>query len=184
MASESLAKFSELLRYQLYECNEHHIPLKQELMYIQNFIQMQKLRQDGNVTTSVDIEEPLSTELCIAPFVIMPFVENAFKHVSQYKGRLNWIKIDIRLRQQSLIADISNSAAQHHQSQEAVSFNGIGLANVQRRLELLYPGQYELDIKENAQQFQVKLKLNIVISTQANGQATHNYRVSTTNLAG
>ena len=165
MASEALAKFSDLLRYQLYECNEHYIPLKHELIYVENFIQLQKLRQDGNVVTNVHIEAPLSTELRIAPFMVMPFVENAFKHVSQYKGQNNWIKIDICMDRHCLIADVSNSTTQHHQSKQAVNFKGIGLTNVQRRLDLLYSGHYVLNISENNDEFHVKLKLNLAKET-------------------
>ena len=86
MASEALAKFSDLLRYQLYECNEHEIPLPQEIRYLENFIELQKLRQDNsNLELSVQLDQQHTLDLSIAPFVLIPFVENAFKHVSQQK---------------------------------------------------------------------------------------------------
>ncbi|HEY3403743.1 MAG TPA: histidine kinase [Ohtaekwangia sp.] len=160
MASESLAKFSELLRYQLYECNEHYIPLTQELMYLENFIELQKLRQDGNVQTTIHMERSMNTDLVVAPFVIMPFVENAFKHVSQHKNESNWITMRIHFHQQQLQLEISNSTARQR-SHEAVSYRGIGLKNVQRRLDLLYAGQYELKITEDGTRYQVKLMLNL-----------------------
>src|SRR5688572_8602292 len=73
MASESLAKFSDLLRYQLYECNEHQIPVTQELSYIENYIELQKLRQDGNIEMTFHIERPMNDNLVVTPFIVMPF---------------------------------------------------------------------------------------------------------------
>lgn len=161
MASESLAKFSELLRYQLYECNEQQIPLVQELAYLQNFIELEKLRQDGNVTMSIEIHQ-MSGNLAIAPFIVMPFVENALKHVSQFKDRENWIRMNLRFDRNQLILTISNSAAPRELvSGKLTSYNGIGLKNVQRRLHLLYPGKHDLTIKKEEDQFHVTLHLDL-----------------------
>lgn len=162
MASESLAKFSELLRYQLYECNGQQIPLAQELTYLENFIELQKLRQDGNVEMTVDLERPPNHDLSVAPFIIMPFVENAFKHVSQHKDGNNWIRMNFHFDHQQLQMELSNSVQPKDQiSKEAVSYRGIGLQNVQRRLDLLYPGQHELTISRDKDQYKVKLKLDL-----------------------
>src|SRR5688572_12971119 len=73
MASESLAKFSELLRYQLYECNEQHIPLAKELTYLENFIELQKLRLDGNVPTTIHLGQSINTDFCVVRVVIVPY---------------------------------------------------------------------------------------------------------------
>jgi two-component system LytT family sensor kinase len=161
MASESLAKFSELLRYQLYECNEPHISLTQEITYLENFIELQKIRQDGNIQVSVHLEIPSSNELSIAPFIIMPFVENAFKHVSQFNNANNWIRVNSHFDDQQLQIEISNSVSKDQTSNEAVSYKGIGLKNVRRRLDLLYPDKYELNIKHESEQFHVYLRLNL-----------------------
>ncbi len=162
MASESLAKFSELLRYQLYECNEHQILVTQELSYLENFIELQKLRQDENIQMTFRIEKPLNHNLAVAPFVIMPFIENAFKHVSQHKNCNNWITMDLHFDHAQLCLTISNSVTQQSRtSNDAVSYHGIGLKNVQRRLDLLYPGTHDLKIKQDHEQFQVMLKLNL-----------------------
>jgi two-component system, LytTR family, sensor kinase len=161
MASESLAKFSELLRYQLYECNEPHISLTQEITYLENFIELQKIRQDGNIQISVHLERPSSNDLSIAPFIIMPFVENAFKHVSQFKNADNWIRVNSHFDDQQLHIEVSNSVLKDQASNEAVSYKGIGLKNVHRRLDLLYPDQYELKINRESEKFHVDLKLNL-----------------------
>jgi two-component system, LytTR family, sensor kinase len=163
MASESLAKFSELLRYQLYECNEQQIPVTQELKYLENFIELQKLRQDGNVDMNFHLEKPANPDLSVAPFIIMPFMENAFKHVSQHKNARNWIAMNCRFVDQQLHLEISNSASDSKSLDEAISYRGIGLQNVQRRLDLLYPNEYELNIKQDSDQFQISLKLNLTM---------------------
>jgi sensor histidine kinase YesM len=162
MASESLAKFSELLRYQLYECNEQQIPVTEELKYLKNFIELQKLRLDGNVEMKFHLENPASPDLSVAPFIIMPFVENAFKHVSQHRNRTNWIVINCRFDDHQLHLEISNSASNGNAANDVVSYRGLGLQNVQRRLDLLYTNQYTLDIKQDNGQFKVKLKLNLI----------------------
>ena len=147
MASASLAKFSDLLRYQLYECNEHQIPLHQELTYLKNFIELEKLRQEKNVSVELDIAPDLPGNLSIAPFILMPFIENAFKHVSHSRP-FNRINIKLHSDRVSCISRLSTVF--HHRiiaSQDMIKHSGIGLKNVQRRLQLLYPGKHELDIR-------------------------------------
>lgn len=163
MASEFLVKFSDLLRYQLYECNEQQIPLNRELDYLENFIELAKLRLDyDNLKLILDIEPPPSGKLTIAPFLLMPFIENAFKHVSQRKDQLNWIKMKLSFHEQLLHFDIANSISrQNVASSEILYHGGIGLKNVQRRLDLMYPGQYELVIQKEDAQFKVKLQINL-----------------------
>ncbi|RPE08065.1 GHKL domain-containing protein [Chitinophaga lutea] len=162
MASESLAKFSSLLRYQLYECNEHEIPLEQELAYLENFIELEKLRQEHNITTTVDIDGPPYTGCAIAPFILMPFMENAFKHVSQHKDAPNWISMRLRFSQQSLQLEVANSvASQPSASQQILPYGGIGLKNVQRRLDLVYPGHYGLEVRQEETVFRISLRLHL-----------------------
>lgn len=162
MATESLAKFSDLLRYQLYECNEQQISVTQELTYLDNFIELEKLRHESNVDLSFNIEPPQNANLSIAPFIIMPFIENAFKHVSQKKGGKNWIKMDLSFNRNQLSLNISNSTSLHQNvTLGVIQYNGIGLKNVQRRLALLYPGMHKLTINKGEGQFSVALTLNL-----------------------
>ena len=162
MASESLAKFSDLLRYQLYECNEQQIPLERELEYFENYIELEKLRQDHNHELSLQIEPQHSGSLTIAPFILMTFIENAFKHVSHRKDQPNRILIKLSCEQNILHFYVSNSIfPEEGKSEEFIKYGGIGLKNVQRRLNLVYPGQYELDIKKEHEEFQVRLRLNL-----------------------
>jgi two-component system LytT family sensor kinase len=167
MASESLAKFSDLLRYQLYECNEHQILLSQELSYVHNYIELQKLRQDhDHLDVRINIKEYVTGDLTIAPFVLIPFIENAFKHVSRRTDHNNWITMDIHLKENQLFFKITNSvSATYHASTEAVKYNGIGLKNVKRRLDLVYPDTHQLSITQDADHsnhYEVKLQLTLL----------------------
>jgi len=163
MASESLAKFSDILRYQLYECNEHCIPLGQELNYLENFIELQRLRQDHDrVDLTLRYNVQHTADLEIAPFVLMPFVENAFKHVSRYSEAQNWITLDLSLVNNELQLLLSNSANPGETSAtELIHYGGIGLKNVKRRLDLLYPGRHHLKITRNENTFQVELRVEL-----------------------
>lgn len=153
-ASASLAKFSELLRHQLYECNDHQIPLGKEIAYLENFIELEKLRQNDNLEVVFDVYEHSVGQPGIAPFVLMTFMENAFKHVSRHHDRLNWIRGDLRLDNKRLVFNLSNSVSEE-QNTEVVNYGGIGLKNVRRRLDLIYPGKYRLDIRRDTDRFVV-----------------------------
>jgi two-component system, LytTR family, sensor kinase len=159
VASASLAKFSDLLRYQLYECNEHQIPLSQEITYLRNFIELEKLRQEKNVFVEVDIAPELPGDFSIAPFILMPFVENAFKHVSHIR-KTNTICIKLHVDQGQLYFNVVNSISSLDiASQDMIKHGGIGLKNVQRRLQLLYAGKYELNIRREEDEYCVSLRL-------------------------
>ncbi len=160
MASASLAKFSELLRHQLYESNDSLIPIKRELAYLENFIELEKLRQSPDLKTGFNINNDYSPDLGIAPFILMTFVENAFKHVSKHKDSQNWIKMDVEFDDMILKMNIANSRADND-SQQVIHYGGIGLKNVQRRLDLLYPERYQLDIQQTADDFRVILELQL-----------------------
>ncbi|MBS1661740.1 MAG: histidine kinase [Bacteroidetes bacterium] len=164
-ASESLARFSELLRYQLYECNDLQIPLSKEIKCLKNSIELEKLRLNDNMKVKVDLEPSSSTDhLTIAPFILMTFVENAFKHVSKETLAPNWINISLHLdengNEHQLHLTVSNSIARNNLS-EVIHHSGIGLRNVRRRLDLLYPGRHNLSIQNTSTSFEVHLQLEL-----------------------
>ena len=160
MASDSLAKFSELLRYQLYDCNEKQIFLGNEISYLENFIELEKLRQNENLKVSFQKDYQDSISWNIAPFILMTFVENAFKHVSKHKERSNRIDIQLKVYQHEMDFIVSNSTSTNI-SAEAVNYGGIGLKNVQRRLDLIYPDQYQLDSNNEGDSFKIHLHLKL-----------------------
>lgn len=158
MASASLAKFSELLRHQLYECNDEQIPLSKEIAYLENFIELEKLRHNNDVEVNFKVDAIQTNHLGIAPFILMTFVENAFKHISRHTDKPNWVSVKLFVSQQQLDVFIANSNSADENSL-VINYGGIGLKNVQRRLDLVYPDQYELDIKNNGEVFEVRMKL-------------------------
>jgi sensor histidine kinase YesM len=162
MASESLAKFSSLLRYQLYECNDNLISLRMEMNYLENFIELEKLRQEDNTECTVRVSPGLDLNLQIAPFILMPFVENAFKHLSQSRDKTNTINIDIHTTGRVLRFEITNTTSATIDTSSGIKqYKGIGLANVRRRLDLLYPATHSLVIDEQHDRYRVILDLTL-----------------------
>jgi two-component system LytT family sensor kinase len=159
-AAASLSQFSGLLRHQLYECDDHQIPLKKELLYLQNFIELEKLRQNKNLAVTVETMLPDDDHLAIAPFILMTFVENAFKHVSKHSHEHNKICIKLKCEDQQFEFSISNTTSLVPASEHS-GYSGIGLKNVKRRLDLIYPQQYKLDIRQEQNEFRVNLSLRL-----------------------
>lgn len=164
MASASLAKFSDLLRYQLYECNDTQIPLRNEITYLENFIELEKLRLNNNVQVSLSLETGPVGHFNIAPFILMTFVENAFKHVSKHTDQANWIEIRMQLDDDKLQLYVANSTSDMHAA-SVMEYGGIGLKNAQRRLDLLYPGEHVLEIRQNEDCFIVQFSLQLHAQT-------------------
>jgi two-component system LytT family sensor kinase len=160
MASASLARFSDLLRYQLYECNDEQIALNSEIAYLENFIDLEKLRQNNSLGLTVDIRRDETDTVTIAPFLLMTFVENAFKHVSRHTDQPNWIKIALQQSGRQLDFSVVNSSSPFA-SNDVLHYRGIGLKNVQRRLDLLYPHRHELSICNEDSRFEVRLRLQL-----------------------
>ncbi len=160
-ASDTLSKFSDLLRYQLYECNEPKIPLKKEVHYLANFVALEKLRVSKNVPVVLDVSENVNGAQ-IAPFILMPFVENAFKHVSKGKQQQNFIRISLEQQEKQIQFTVENSQdTVEPKSRDAVYYGGIGLTNVKRRLDLLYPQQHTLKIDSQNNTYSVQLTIDL-----------------------
>ena len=149
MASDSLIKFSSLLRYQLYECNSPKISLKNELAYIKSFMELERLRQNQNFELNADIPE-VEEGLTIAPFILIPFIENAFKHLSEDEKLKKWIRLNILLKEDELQFELINSAnfEMQHALPKGIAYGGLGLKNVKRRLTIIYPNEHILIVKK------------------------------------
>lgn len=171
-ASEALAKFSDLLRYQLYECTEERISIRQELHYLVNFIELEKLRHSADrFDLSVQISNEYNEDLSIAPFVLIPFVENAFKHVSRSKDQDNFISIDLSFDRERLGFKVINSMRKQNEiSREVVAHNGIGLKNVKRRLDLIYGDRYHLEIRQDGKRFIADLAIRLDLEQSRTAQ--------------
>lgn len=156
-ARQLVVQFSDLLRYQLYECNVEKVPIEKELEYLKNYVNLQRLRKNDNVTVKVEVSEN-SKGFTVAPLLFSPFVENAFKYVSNHETKPNGIAIRLLLGNNSLIFSCFNTK-NGKTAKSADGSGGIGIVNVKRRLELLYPQRHELNIAESTDTFEVELKL-------------------------
>lgn len=156
-AREALSRFSDMLRYQLYECNGKEISIEREIAYLGNYVELQRSRKDDNYRIQF-VKENTVRNFTIAPLLMIAFVENAFKYVSHHTDKLNEIGIHLNFVNGVFMFDVTNSRDKASVSSE---HGGIGLRNVRRRLDLLYNGRHELDIREDDRQFSVQLRLKI-----------------------
>lgn len=157
-ARETLLQFSDLLRYQLYECNAEVIDIEKEVAYLKDYVRLQQLRKDQQYEVSVEVGEAVKG-FRITPLLLLPFVENAFKHISHHSHQQNFIHVTMDRQNGSFQFLVENSKDSNQRSTEPAG--GIGLNNVKRRLELLYPGKYELQIANNERTFKVALNLHL-----------------------
>jgi two-component system, LytTR family, sensor kinase len=158
-ARGALHKFSDMLRYQLYEMNDNRVPVEKEIQYLEDYIDLQKLRKDDNYLIEFNCS-PDVRGFSIEPLLLIPFVENAFKHISHYKNQLNFIKLYFTMVKGEFNFRIENSKEPFEKITEKHS--GIGLANVKRRLALLYPDKHRLKINNGIDIFTVELELKII----------------------
>ncbi len=158
-ARGALHKFSDMLRYQLYEMNGDQIPVEKEINYLKDYVDLQKLRRDENYTVQFNCS-PEVKGFSIEPLLLIPFVENAFKHISHHKNQLNFIKLYLSMNNGVFHFMVKNSKEAIEKTTEKHA--GIGLNNVKRRLELLYPGKHSLEIKNSFDNFKVELELKII----------------------
>ncbi len=156
---ENLLKLSQLLRYMLYECNDDRVPLSKEVISLENFIDLNLLKNSRGMKVTVDMEKP-SEDLMIAPLLLMPFVENAFKHSKVEDIEKGWITIRLQAQDKKLIFRTENSIPTVEYTKDSVG--GIGLTNVKRRLALIYPGKSKLEITTENNCYAVRLEIDLV----------------------
>jgi sensor histidine kinase YesM len=155
---ETIEKLSEILRYLIYDCNEEKVPLNKEIKYLQNYVELFKLKDESIRNISIDSAQ-VDGNLQIAPMLFIPFVENSFKFARLEKHPEGFIIIQLSTKNGELHFSISNSIAADLAT--APGPGGIGIQNVEKRLMLLYPGQYTLQITENEQVYKVELHINL-----------------------
>jgi LytS/YehU family sensor histidine kinase len=157
VAKNTLLQFSELLRYQLYDCSAEKVPLEKELAYIKNYVSFQQLRKGENLKVSVELCQ-VDPRLEIAPLLWIVLIENAFKHVSNFSGAENKISIQAYMEKADLVFLITNTTEVSGRPFPK-EMSGIGMINLNRRLELLYPRKYDLNIQHDQGLYQAKLTL-------------------------
>ena len=152
---EMILKLSNLLDYLLYQVDKPFVSLNDEINHINDYIELEKMRFNDTLHINFETENIL-VDTKIAPMLLLPFVENTFKHGSLKKGILN-VSIKLYCKKKSLFFEIKNTS-----NTNAISENGIGLDNIKKRLDLLYKDQYTLTINNENGLFKVNLKLNTV----------------------
>ncbi|RKR82423.1 histidine kinase [Mucilaginibacter gracilis] len=154
-ALPSISKLSELLRYMLYEKVEL-VPLNKEVQYLLNYIDLQLMRYNFEPAKQINIHVPPNSKLLIAPLVLIPFVENAFKH-GDLKDTEQPLLIDLSVEEDQLNFTIVNKKSNFNKDEAG----GIGLDNVKKRLMLIYEAKHQLNIEETADLFTVNLSIKI-----------------------
>ncbi|RXM52263.1 histidine kinase [Chryseobacterium sp. CH25] len=158
LADYLLMKFSDILRYQLYHCNQKLVSLDKEIEYLQNLIEVEKLRwgNELNVKSTLEID---NRKALIAPLLLVPFIENAFKYVCRLPGQTGYVKIFCKEENNTLFFYVENSYSEMavHKKKDG----GIGLQNVKKRLKLQYPDAYDLKIESDNLVYKVNLTLKL-----------------------
>ncbi|MEM1322689.1 MAG: histidine kinase [Bacteroidota bacterium] len=159
-APEIVIKLSEMMRYMLYECNEKRVLLNKEVNYIRNYLDLERLRQGKNVEINFEVSGQVTTQK-IAPLMFIPFLENSFKHGLNNQISHGFVNIFLEVADQQVRMYIENSKPDTLPQQSHKRSGGIGLVNVRRRLNLLYPNQHELTIKDNPKTYGVQLEIEL-----------------------
>jgi hypothetical protein len=153
---EAIVKLSALMRYVLTETKDDFIPVNKEIGYIKNYIELQKIRLGNTASVLFEVTED-NTAGVIAPLILIPFIENAFKHGVNPEENSE-IKVTIHVSSATLDLLVYNRKVNHVNREDST---GAGLANVQHRLLLSYPGRHQLSINQNTSYYQVNLTLQI-----------------------
>ena len=144
-ADNLLMNYSDVLRYQLYECNKETVPLGKEVDYLKDVVEVEKMRwgNELKVDCSWDID---NGEAEISPLLFIPFIENAFKHVSRLPSETGYVNITFNQKGNTLQLVVENSRT--NEALRKKNTSGLGLENARKRLEILYPGKHELLIQK------------------------------------
>ncbi|MCI2227706.1 sensor histidine kinase [Polaribacter sp. MSW13] len=151
----AIVTLSELMRYMIYEANEEFISLEKEIEYIKNYISLQLLRLKDSSGVKINVHGDLNYK--IEPLLLISFIENAFKYGTDYKGKTD-IRVKISIDNDELHLKVYNLSS----LQKSTTKNsGVGLENIQNRLNLLYPNSHTLGITKNKKSFEVNLKIKL-----------------------
>lgn len=159
-APETVLKLSDLMSYVIYKGKNSKVSLPEEVTHIQNYIDLERLRYGDNLIAEINISGNIQGKF-IPPLILMPFVENSFKHGAYYKNGSIPISIDLSLNGNVLYFKVKNSKARGKSAHEQSHNSGIGIQNTLRRLELLYDKNFNLDIIEDERTYKISLKITL-----------------------
>ena len=159
-SSKMIMDLSDLLRYILYEGRKELVPLEKELLMIREYINLEKIRYGNKLDLHYLITDK-TTDVYIAPLLLLPFIENCFKHGASNMLEKPWINLTIEVKDTTLVMKLMNGKANTANINQEKT-GGIGISNVSKRLELLYKDKYELQIRDEDEVYIVDLKINLV----------------------
>jgi sensor histidine kinase YesM len=155
-APEMLVKLSEILHYILYECNGPSVPLEKEVTLLRNYVDLEKIRYDHRLELEWRVPDELPA-IDLAPMILLPFVENAFKHGASKLRDRALLRIELKINGKHLEFRVINNKPVGKLNAKESSKHGLGLNNVRQRLEMIYPGKHRLDISEKEEEFSIYL---------------------------
>jgi len=156
--ADMVDKLSEMMRYTMKETQNDFVPLDEEINYLNNYIELQKLRLESKMKFDYTVEGDYS-ELQIAPMLLIPFIENAFKHGVNSEQNSN-IRINIKVNESELHFLVANNKV--NAQTDTREHSGLGIENTKHRLSLIYPSSHLLSIKETENDFIVSLHINLL----------------------
>lgn len=157
-ASDVVVKLSNIMRYMIYDSDKREVLLSKEIEYVKDYLALERIRLNHDFDLQFDTSG-VEVDLEIVPLILIPFVENAFKHGVSDAEKSSWVKVKLESDQESLTLIVENSIITKQHSDQDKS--GFGLENVRKRLNLSFPDAYELTIKADDKVFRVHLKLMI-----------------------
>lgn len=158
-APETILKLSDLMSYMIYESSDDTVEIKNEIEFLKNYIALEQIRVSDDININVKFDDNLMG-IKVAPLLFIPFIENAFKHCPKSGSQKPYIKISMHAFNNTLEFNMRNTREEEAQYTD-IKHSGIGIENVRKRLNLIYPQKHELEIHENANEFSVKLRLEI-----------------------
>jgi len=151
---------SEILRYMLYECNSEYVPLRRDVEIIQNYIKLEKLRYENRLDVNFNISGDLGQHK-IAPLLMIPLVENAFKHGASEMDDGAWVNIDLEISKKGLKFKVSNGKPVRKEQNYKEHFGKIGVRNLRKRLDLIYPEATNFTIYDEEDMYVAILEISL-----------------------
>ena len=160
-APDVVLRIADMLDYMLYRCDRPLVPLTGEIEHLNTYLELERLRYDARAQVTFQADD-VGPEACVAPLLLVPLVENSFKHGASRIAGMPWIRIRLRTADGQLHFTVENSKpadAPLKETTEKDDTSGIGLENVRRRLHLLYPNTHDFAVCDEAARFCVRLRL-------------------------
>lgn len=153
-----VARLGDMMRYVLYEADQPTVPLARELTFLTDYIEVEKIRHQQGIDIQFD-KQGIRPDYCIEPLLLLPFIENAFKHGLEEETKTGFVSIVICQTEEELTLQVSNSIPELIKAKET---SGLGIRNVRKRLDILYPGKHQLEMTEEPGTYEVNLILSNV----------------------